>query len=526
MWLNLKFAIQFSFNSIQKNFLRSLSIIISIVLIISTTVTMLGWLEESPKKAVEAAFENRGFEIKISEVYYHEGGLETLGDYLKTEAIVENISIIHRSIFLYNLDNRSSNFSVLNPPVNESDFYISKDDLSNGVFFIPNYHLNYIKNLLQFEPESKVSFVDNDNRSQVIISHRMLSLIEERMNQPDLNQTETNQTDTNQIDTNQTDTNQTETNQTDTNQLKLTIGSAINFSIATQFLPRYHEELTDLNPVPFENLIIGAIYDRIPSESQVAFGLDFYHETVGDGLFISNELLTENLTSQIEENGFFPTLFVRLNRTYLTNLPLDQVTTQINHLSARIHQQGRYKIEVQIDEINSMLHIFSQSYVVLLLMLFPILLLAEIFYLALVPHLINSRVEEFFYLRLRGTSDRKMMIIEGVEFAFLTSIGLIFGLLGGEIFLDILLFTNNFLQVPLEFLYAEGRSLLDTQNETLLIGVTIILLVNLSYFFFQFQRLLRRLEEFKSEKRQTRSIISKQSFSQAILKLLISGLIL
>ncbi len=482
------FALEFSLNSILKNLLRSLSLVVSIILIISSAVTMLGWLEESPKKAIEAAFEDRGYEIKISEIYYHEGGLEALADYLQTEDIVESTTIIHRSIFLYNLDNRMSNFSILNPPINESDFYISDDDLSNGVFFITDNFLNNIKSMLEFESGSNVTFRDEANNSKIIISRRMLSLIEDK-----------------------------------TNQSGLTVGSNINFSIATQFLPRYHEELGDLNPVLFSDLTIGAIYDRNPSQTQLAFGLEFYHETVGDGLFISHELLEENLTIQMEENGFFPTLYVRLNRSYLTYLPIDQVTTQINHLSARIYQQGRYKIEIQIEEANSLLNAFSNSYLVLILMLLPILLLAEIFFLTLTPHLINTRVDEFFYLRLRGTSDKKITFIEGVEFMFLMGIGILFGFWGGEVFLDILLSTNDFLLVPSNFLNESGRSLINLHSETLIFGVAIISFLNLGYFFFLFQRLLQRLQHLASEKKDTRTLSSKQPLAQAILKLLISG---
>ena len=493
MFLKLRFALEFSFSSIMKNMLRSMSIIISVILIISTTVTMIGWLEESPKFAIEAAFDDRGYEIKISEIYYHEGGLETLANYLETEEIVESTSIIHRSMFLYNLDNRSANFSVINPPANESDFYISKDDLSNGVFFVTDDFLNNIKPMLTFENGSNVTFLDEQNNSKIIISRRMLNLIEKS-----------------------------------TNQTNLTVGSPLNFSIATQFLPQYQEELRYLLPWSYNGniLTIGAIYDRIPSQMPLAFGLEFYQETIGDGLFISNELLSENVTEVIEENGFFPTLFVRLNRTFLEQLPLDQVNTQINYLSARIYQQGRFMIEIQVAEATSLLNAFSNSYIVLILMLLPILILAEIFFLALSPHLINTRVDEFFYLRLRGTSDRKMLFIEGVEFLLLMGVGVLLGSWGGEIFLNILLSTSEFLEVPTSFFRAGGKSLLVSHNNAIFIGVVIISILNFGYFFLLFQRLLRNLQKLATEKRDTRTFSSIQSFSSTILKLLIGGFII
>jgi ABC-type antimicrobial peptide transport system permease subunit len=451
---------------------------------------MLGWLEESPKIAVNAAFENRGYEIKISEIYYHEGGLETLQAYLETEEIVESTCIIHRSLFLYNLNNRSSNFSVLNPPVNHSDFYISLDDLSNGAFFIPNEFLEHIKPMLKVEEGSDISF--GQDNTKVIISRQILSLIEKSTNK------------------------------------SLAIGSPINFSIATQFLPENHEELADLSPLMLGNqspiLTIGAIYDRIPSQTQVAFGLEFYHETLGDGLYISDELLSENITSEIEENGFFPTLYVRLNRTYLTQNPIDSVIPQINYLTARIYQQGRYKIEVQTDEIQSLLFMFNQSFFVLILLLLPILVCAEIFYIALIPHLLNSRTEEFYYLRLRGTSDRKMALIGGVEFTFLTFLGVLGGFLGGSFLLDILLSTSKFLQIPFE--YGRGRSLLENNTNVWLTGVIIAVLLNFGYFIILFKRLIKKLQQFDHERQNNRFLSSNKSITSTILKLLIAGLIL
>ena len=128
-------------------------------------------------------------------------------------------------------------------------------------------------------------------------------------------------------------------------------------------------------------------------------------------------------------------------------------------------------------------------------------------------------------MRLRGTSDRKMAIVGSFEFGLLTFIGILGGILGGIILLNILLSTPNFLQVPYESLYGRGRSLLVTQSMWL-IGVIFVLFVNFGYFFILFQRLIKKLHYFDHERQNSRFLSLNQRITTTILRLLIAGLIL
>ncbi|MFW9997321.1 MAG: hypothetical protein ACFFD4_35080, partial [Candidatus Odinarchaeota archaeon] len=371
----LIFWFQVIYLSIRKNLLRSLTISFSIVLILSTSIAVIGWLEESPKLAIQSGFDNRGFEIKIEASKNIEDPLKNLQQYLETESLVETSCVVHRSLFLYNLNNKSSSFNIIKPRANESDFYISDLSLSDGAFIIPNEFMTLIAPLLDFEESSKVSFGQN-NRG-VIISRHLLTLIE------------------------------TKTNHT------YQIGSEISFSVARAFLPPGSENLGNLNPFKLENLTINAVFSRISSHQPLSSS--YHHETLGDGIFISNKLIPKTDINQLELNSFYPYLFIRTDRSKLKQLG-SKAFTEIDHLASRIYQQGYPKITVQTQEIQLFLSYFEQTRISFLLVLLPLLLLAEIFYVRVVPFLLKSRVTEFQYLRLRGATDKEIFTINVVEF--------------------------------------------------------------------------------------------------------------
>ena len=366
--------------------------------------------------------------------------------------------------------------------MNESDFYISKDDLSNGVFFVPNVFITSIQPMLQLEEGSQVSF--KDDNSGVIISRRMLTLIEEKTNHT------------------------------------YEIGSNITFSIATQFLPNFVEALWGLQPFSFENLTINGIYDRLPIQN--TFGFEFHQETLGDGIFVSHDLLPEGVIISMENQGFFPIFFVRVDRNEIARLQPGQVVPQIEYLASRIKIQGRLNVDVQASEIHSVLINFDQSRIVLLLLLLPFLILTEIFYLTLVPHLLNNRIVELYYLRLRGTSDRKIFIFLGTEFALLTIIGATFGFLGGTVFLDVLLGVKEFLGFN-NFKFGSGLSLLiETGSKNWFFGVITIVLLNYVYAIARFRNIIRQLQQYEGASPTIRMLTSV-SIRKSSLIILVAG---
>lgn len=451
---------------------------------------MLGWFEVSPGLAVDTAFNDRGFELSVSEVYYQQGAIDRLQEYLTTEPLVETSCVVHRSIFLYNLNHREPDFNVVSPQLNQSDFYISRDDLSNGAFFVNIEFLHYILPLMQFEPGSQVSFNISGNEksiSGIIISRRILQQIEKKTN--------------------------------DTYK----IGDTIDFSIARQFLPDYYVYLDGFNPLAFSDLTINAIYERIPSDAQIFFGLDFRPETLGDGLFLSSNLLSENVIYEMEDKGFFPSLYIRVRREEIARYPQTaEGVEEITFFAQRIIQQGHFKVELKVQDSQGLLYYFDQSRIVSLLMLFPLFLLAEVFFLALIPHLLNNRRQEFYYLKLRGTSNKKLLILVGSEFAFLMSLSFLFGVIGGGIFLDVLISAKNFLELN-EFMIGNSFSLLARSNTGIWItGAISILVLNYCYFQINLWKLLRRTQQEGIPL--PNRFLTSQSLIRNSLKLIIVGL--
>lgn len=448
---------------------------------------MLGWLEQSPKLAVEKAFANRGFEVAISEEFHDPGALEDLQIYLKAEELVETTCIVQRALFLYNLAGRNESFNVVNPPENESDFYVSRDDLSNGVYLVPKEYISFIKHMLEIEEGSQVTF--GANNDGVIISRRLLNLIEEKTNDSYI------------------------------------IGDKIDFAIAQQALPDFVVSLYGYNLEPLSNLTINAIYDRIPSQTGIGFGLSFYPETQGDGIFVSHNLVNETVLNTLH-NGFRnlgKTLYVRVDRNEIALIPSSQATTQIKYLGNRIYQQGRFNVEVSVASTHFLLSFFDQSRLVLLLLLLPFLVLAEVFYLSLVPHLLKSRIEELHYLRLRGTTDQKIIAIQGVEHAFIAIIGVIIGIFGGTIFFDVLLSTTDFITFD-DIVLGTGFSLLrKTKSDSLIIGVVGIVSINYSYVMLKLYNIIRGLQRLEGAIPESNRVITSTSVSKNALKLLIFG---
>ncbi|MFX1513711.1 MAG: ABC transporter permease, partial [Promethearchaeota archaeon] len=425
-------------------------------------------------------FKNRGFEIMVEASENIADPMKGLQQYLETEPLVETKCIVHRSLFLYNLNNKDPSFNVIKPPANESDFHISDLSLSDGAFIVPDEFMKLITPLLEFEKGSNVSF--SRNNTGIIISRHLLTLIE------------------------------TKTNQT------YQIGSKISFSIARSFFPPGSENLGSLNPFKLENLTINAIFNRISSHHPLS--PSYYHETLGDGIFISNKLITKTVITQLELNGFYPYLFIRTDRNKLKQLG-SEAFIEIEHLASRIYQQGYSKVGTQTQEIQSFLFYFEQARVSLLLTLLPLLLLAEIFYLRIVPLLLKNREIEFQYLRLRGATDREIFIINGVEFSILVLIGSIFGIIVGSLLLGVLMSTPQFLELDFSF-FGNGLLLLSESNSVLLIVVIIsIASINSIYGFLRLFGVIRssdRLEDANSTLRTQTNV----SFTKSLLMLTFS----
>jgi hypothetical protein len=413
---------------------------------------------------INNTFSERGYEIEVTQIFYNQDNFPRLQLYLETEELVKSSTITHQSIFLYNLNNRGPDFNVLNDP-RLFDFYMTTDltNFIDGVYFVSQDYINNIKPMLQLEANSKMSF--NENNSGIIISRRLLNLIEENCDD------------------------------------SYSVGDSFEFSTARSHLPGGFPNLGSLLPLVFSNMTINAIYDRTPTGSN-PLDYTFYQETLGDGVFVSKELLNQSNIDLMEENGFFPKLFVEIDKKQLTNFgTLTQVVPDIENIASRIAGQGFYSVNTQNEEIHSLLDFYDHSQLVVFFLLLPLVIISEILFLVLVRRLVNDQtLEKLKYLHLRGNSDNQIFFIEFGELFILNLIGLIGGLIGGFIFIDVLLSTSDFLNFSHLFtsLGSGFEIVLNSEATIFIIGILAILFLNFTYFYYRFMNLISSLQELEA----------------------------
>ncbi|MHA2237382.1 MAG: FtsX-like permease family protein, partial [Candidatus Hodarchaeales archaeon] len=464
MFVTYRFLIEFIFRSIYKNFIRSSTIIITTILVLSSGVALLGWIEISPTMVIDNTFSERGYEIEVTQIFFNPENFPRLQLYLETEELVKSSTVTHPSIFLYNLNNRNPDFNVLNDP-RFFDFYMTTDltNFVDGVYFVSQDYITNIKPMLELEADSKLSF--NENNKGIVISRRLLNLIEEYCDD------------------------------------SYSVGDKIDFLSARSHLPGGTAFLGSLLPLAFSNMTINAIYDRIPVGGN-PLEYTFYQETLGDGVFLSKELLNQSNIDLMEENGLFPTLFVELNKDRLPKIgTLSRVVPEIENIASRITGQGFYYVNTQNEEIRTLLDFYDRSQLVVFFLLLPLVIISEILFLVLVRRLINDQtLEKFKYLHLRGNSDNQIFFIEFGEFFILNLIGLIGGLIGGFIFIDVLLSTSNFLNFSnlVTSLGSGFETVLKSGATIFIIGIFAILFLNFTYFYYRFMNLISSLQELEA----------------------------
>ena len=131
------------------------------------------WLETAPRLAIQSSLEERAFELEVRHTIYVENAMDSLMEELKNETFIEQSFITQPTVFLYNLNDRSSNFDIIFHPQDEDDFYISPD-LRDCAHLVDDDYLENIAPQMQIEPGGNFSLFNNG----IVISRRMLTEIE------------------------------------------------------------------------------------------------------------------------------------------------------------------------------------------------------------------------------------------------------------------------------------------------------------------------------------------------------------
>ena len=347
------------------------------------------WLETAPRLAIQSSLEERAFELEIRHTFYVEDTMDNLVEELKNETLIEQSFITQPTVFLYNLNNKSSNFDISSPPPGEDDFYISPD-LRNCAHLVDNEYLGKITSQMQIEPGGNFSLFNNG----IVISRRMLTEIELATNN------------------------------------SLAVGDQIDLGIASN-LPEIdlgETRLLFFDMLKYSNLTINAIFDRIPQSS--LFYPDFYPESLGDGVFISRSLVNHTMLQKMERKVSTPYMFIRFDRDQLSSINAFTIEDEIEAQGLRIESGNVWFVaRVYTDEINLIISNYERARIIILFLFIPLVLVAFVFLLTSTSYMLRQRRLEIKLLRFKGATPFRTITLFSIEFLVLSVIGLIIGTL-------------------------------------------------------------------------------------------------
>jgi ABC-type antimicrobial peptide transport system permease subunit len=461
------FRINYIGGSITRNYRRSITIIIAIMIPILLISSLLMWLETAPRIAIQSAFEERAYELEVRHTIYVPDSMNALQAQLEHEPLVDGSFITQPTLFLYNMNNRSPLFNVIDHPQNESDFYISPD-LRDCAHLVEDEFLRNIASQITLEEGSNLTLKSGG----VVISRRMLTQIK--------------------LATNHT----------------LNIGDKIDFGIATN-LPEFdrgESRLFFFEMIKHYNLTIRAIFDRIPQSS--LFYPDFFPESLGDGIFIPRDIFNDTMLQKMENRVTTPHMFIRFDREKLSRINTFAIESEINSLALRIESGNVWFVStVHTDEINLIISNYERARIIILFLFIPLVLVAFIFLLTSTSYTLGQRRVEIKLLRFKGATSSMIILLFSLEFLLLASIGFTLG---------VILAIINTAMIPQSTGFLEYSSLLVKEEilDTLLISWQTWILGGIfvcATYFLTTAHQIRKLihEEQDEELLKTRSVKEK-----------------
>jgi hypothetical protein len=345
------------------------------------------WLETAPRLAIQSAMDERAFEIEVEHTFYVKNAMEDLQVTLRQEPLVETTYISQASLFLFNLNDRSPFFDVVNYPAGEGDFFIS-ENLRDTVHFVDEGFLSAISPNFEPEPDSNFTF----SNEGIAISRRILRRIEANANQV------------------------------------IKLGDRIDFAVATR-LPEFEvgeSRLLYFQMIRFYNITVNAIFDRIPRRSLLL--PYFFPETLGDGIFVSRSAVNQSILQVMEQKIATPHMFVRMDREKLADRGSIKMDYEIEALAFRIERENIwFSVDVYTDEINLIITNYERARIIILFLFVPLILVAFVFLLSTTSYMLNQRRLEIQLLRFKGASLPKIVALFSVEFSLLALIGFLLG---------------------------------------------------------------------------------------------------
>ncbi|MFX1255024.1 MAG: FtsX-like permease family protein [Promethearchaeota archaeon] len=358
------------------------------------------WVDIAPHVVVQKGLETQAFPLVIRPEAPFNNLVLSAGNSIRQNSLVEATEVVRRTVGLYGVEDKPNNFYWPNAS------YVSE---SNELFIISNDYLSYVSNKFLVNGSFQVS------KEEVVISQRLAMKLESRMNR------------------------------------KIEVDSYINVSIAQRMIiPDLNEfQLIYWNPIHLLNLRVAGIFVRKPPDPLISN--EYSEDTLGDAIFISEEVLTDEVLQEITSNGniFTTQVFVRLDRRELANQGLTNVKETIRSLKAQTEEEFGWRVFIQTHTENLYREIdtYLNSRLLVNFLLMPSFFAAFLFILFSTQVLYYDRKEEIHLLTSKGASLFQILIgltmesiilaIEGSIIGVLLSIGNMFFMAGTRSFMDI-----------------------------------------------------------------------------------------
>lgn len=371
------------------------------------------WENSALGLVIEDSLDNRDFELTISSVSDSESHhlLDQIKAWLQNETIVEESYIVYKAMAIFGSENLTDSYQYY--PSNSSPLFMTNYD---GVKFVDTGFSETVAH--QFSYAGSFSL----QPGEVLISKKLAQRVESTIQKP------------------------------------LDVGSQLNFAYALRSdplgSPKY---LGDLQRIFVYNVTIAGIFQRIPKPNLSR--LEFNPETLVDNvLILPRSMLGTTRETILERNFLLPTLFIRLNHDFLTKQTFQEVEDAIEGLKSRIaHDFPQVIIKAYTSDIQEARGQFENSRTIMIFLLVPVILLAACFTYFAVEIVIRGRLREMAILRVRGAQTYQLFTSFLLEFFAITLVGLIIGVILGQVIAALVPAATGFLIFDLKQ-FSQNRS--------------------------------------------------------------------
>ncbi|MFX0062310.1 MAG: ABC transporter permease [Candidatus Hermodarchaeota archaeon] len=384
------FSIIYAFRSIWTHKKRFLNLSIGFIITVALITMLFVFIEVAPKEAVVEAIDERPFHLTVDPlISFLTFRLYESIPLLQNDSIVESTELVWFSQAIFGIGNKSGYYTFY-PEMEDPDDPVFISD-NTELFIVQDSYLQTVRD--QFELIEGNFTIDNQN---IVISKRLMAKIQDIL--PNEN---------------------------------IACGSYVNFSIITRVADLEHgeNELRYWEPYNYTNMRVAGIFDRKTTNS--IYYPRYNLETLGDCLFLSEDLVPITVKIKLINAAYAPRLFVRLDKQSLLQEGVWNAKETIAGLKDRISAHTQIGTALIIneytDEIYETIDLYANTRIIVIFSLLPTAALAVLFVSFTARTVFQGRKSEIENLRSKGAD------LSQLRATFLSEIIIVsvFGTIGG-----------------------------------------------------------------------------------------------